>query len=432
MLKNFWWAVEFSDAITNQPKQVTAVGQKLVLWRDSKGKVSALSDLCIHRGGALSAGWLKGDSVVCPYHGWEFNGEGDCLKIPAQPHRGIPKKARVDAYPVTERYGWVWVFLGDLPEEERPPIPEIPELEDPNLRRVQGYYYWDVNYERAIENAMDPSHAAFVHGNRFGDPNNPVIQDFDVTLTDWSGLAHIKIKAPPTQLKGAWGRIVRKKMRKGEILGGSAGEEPIPTKAGYFMPNINILQVPLPVGNMTLIDAAVPIDENHTKMMFIGARDFLKKPWADKDAIKRIHYIFKQDDDVISTQRPEMVPFNLTDEMHVRSDALQVAYRRRRNELIEQGWGVDMHQIVGDGPRDTAYVIPSPARRNNPELARAWVHKEVASARVLGKETPEQTAGKRAGGEAFFEVDEAGKQEMAAKAAAAAAAAGSTTTNEEN
>ena len=183
---------------------------------------------------------------------------------------------------------------------------------------------------------------------------------------------------------------------------------------------------------MYLIDANVPIDENHTKSMFIGLRDFLKSPWADKDAIKRIHYIFKQDDDVISKQRPEMVPFNLTDEMHVRSDSLQVAYRRRRNELIEKGWGINMHQIVGDGPRDIAYVIPSPARRANPELARAWVHKEVESARKLGKEPASAvvTDGSK-GGDAYFEIDEATKNEMAAKAAAASAAP-TTTKTEEN
>jgi hypothetical protein len=110
----------------------------------------------------------------------------------------------------------------------------------------------------------------------------------------------------------------------------------------------------------------------------------LKSDWGDKDTHKRIQYIFKQDDDVIRVQRPEMIPYNLSDELPVRSDALQVAYRRRRAELIDQGWGVDMHQIVGDGPRDVAVVIPSPERRNNPELANAWVHKEVQSAQLLG------------------------------------------------
>src|SRR3569833_1217349 len=106
MLKNFWWPVEFSDNVTSAAMPMKALGQTFVLWRSKRtGQVNCLSDLCVHRGGALSAGWTKDDAVVCPYHGWQFDGSGTCLKIPAQPQRGIPKKARVDAYPVIERYG---------------------------------------------------------------------------------------------------------------------------------------------------------------------------------------------------------------------------------------------------------------------------------------------------------------------------------------
>ena len=136
---------------------------------------------------------------------------------------------------------------------------------------------------------------------------------------------------------------------------------------------------------MILVDANVPVGPNQTRSLYIAMRDFFKGDWADKDAHKRVAYIFKQDDDVISKQRPELLPYDLSDEMHVRSDALQVAYRRRRNELIDAGWGIDVHQIVGDGPRDTAVVIPSPARREIPELARAWTHKEVQSWQARGK-----------------------------------------------
>lgn len=403
MLKNFWWPIEFSENVENKPLPLQVMGQKLVLWRDSKGAVHCLSDLCVHRGGSLSGGWLTTDSndIVCPYHGWEFGGDGGCSKIPAHPQRGIPKKARVDSYPVTEKYGWVWAFLGDLPEEERPPIPSIPELEDENFKHVHGQYYWDVNYERAIENAMDPSHAAFVHGNRFGNLEDPSVQDFQVNLTPWSGLATVSLKAPPRNLKGMWGRLFKVVKRKQGL-----DEDPILThvKAGYYLPCINILHVPLPIGTMILLDANVPISENRTRSMYIGLRDFLKADWADKDTHRRINDIFRQDDSILQEQRPELLPYNLSDEMHVRSDALQVAYRRRRNELIDSGWGIDMHQIVGDGPRDVAVVIPSPARKNNPELANAWVHKEVRSAQVLGKEHKPESTG---GGLTSFEIEEA-------------------------
>lgn len=73
-----------------------------------------LSDICVHRGDSLSAGNQVGDSVNCPYHGWLFGADGICTHIPARPHLRIPAKARIDAYPTLERYGWIWHFLGDL------------------------------------------------------------------------------------------------------------------------------------------------------------------------------------------------------------------------------------------------------------------------------------------------------------------------------
>ncbi|HAM24541.1 MAG TPA: aromatic ring-hydroxylating dioxygenase subunit alpha [Actinobacteria bacterium] len=401
MLKNFWWPVEFSDNVTQKVMGMQAVGQRFVLWRDSKGEVHCLSDLCIHRGGPLSEGWLTEDkdSVICPYHGWEYGGDGGCTRIPAQPQRNIPAKARVDSYPVVEKYGYVWTYLGDLPEEERPPIPDIPELEDPQYRRVQGSYYWNVSYERALENGMDPSHAAFVHGSRFGNIEDPSVPDFDVTTTPWSGLASIQLKAPPRNLKGVWGQLFKLRYKR------KVGDKPLLTnvKAGYYLPNINFLTVPLPVGTMILIDAHVPIDEHRTRSLYIALRSFVKQEWADRDTHRRVQDIFKQDDDVISKQRPEILPYQLSDELHIRSDILQTTYRRRRNELLDMGWGVDMHQIVGDGPRDTYVVIPSPARRENPELANAWISKEVRSQGFLANTGDSNTRG----GKTAYEIEEA-------------------------
>ena len=259
---------------------------------------------------------------------------------------------------------------------------------------------WKVNYERAMENGMDGSHAAFVHGSRFGNIKDPSVPDFDVTTTPWSGLSTIPLKAPPKNLGGLWGKLFKFKYKK------EVGDGPVLThvKAGYFLPNINVLYVPLPIGNMVLIDAHVPVDENHTRSMYIGLRDFIKAEWADKDTHKRIQDIFKQDDSVLKKQRPEILPYQLSDELHIRSDILQTTYRRRRNELLDQGWGIDMHQIVGDGPRDVAVVIPSPARKNNPELANAWVHKEVNSKVILGGSKAATAA--NAGGKTAYEIEE--------------------------
>ena len=85
MLKNFWWPVEFSHNVTTAAMPMTALGQRFVLWRDNEGKVNCLSDLCVHRGGALSAGWTKNGCVVDQFEqhiraitGWPLGDAEQC------------------------------------------------------------------------------------------------------------------------------------------------------------------------------------------------------------------------------------------------------------------------------------------------------------------------------------------------------------------
>ncbi len=85
MLKNFWYAVEFANRVTAKPLRATVLGQHLALYRTPEGRPVALSDLCVHRGAALSGGAVKRDCIVCPYHGWEYAPDGGCVNIPANP-----------------------------------------------------------------------------------------------------------------------------------------------------------------------------------------------------------------------------------------------------------------------------------------------------------------------------------------------------------
>ena len=77
MLVNLWYVAEWSHAVKKDPVKVKMLGQTFVLFRDKQGAVQCLSDVCLHRGGSLSNGWCTdNNTVACPYHGWEFNGEG--------------------------------------------------------------------------------------------------------------------------------------------------------------------------------------------------------------------------------------------------------------------------------------------------------------------------------------------------------------------
>lgn len=372
MLKNFWYPIQFSEKVSTKPQRQRILGQDLVVYRTANGTAQVLSDLCIHRGGALSGGWVKDGCIVCPYHGWEFERSGQCSKIPANlDQKAIPKRARVDSYPTQEKYDFVWAFLGDLPEEERPPMPVLPHYGDPNLKKITGEYLWKVNYERAVENSMDVSHAHFVHGGAFGNPEKPQVPDFEVTYGDYC--AEITVDIEPTPPKGLWSKFQKKE------------RVPVKTRAGFFMPCVTMLEVNLPIGQMILYNFHTPIDEFTTVTRWINLRGFFKANWADGDARKRIKKIFDQDQVVLEEVRPEILPLDIAAELHVKSDNLQIAYRKLRNKLLAKGWGIDMHKIRSELTGRTFTVIPSPSRREVPELAHAWVMKEVPQIQSIGE-----------------------------------------------
>ncbi|WP_216893107.1 aromatic ring-hydroxylating dioxygenase subunit alpha [Nocardia alni] len=365
MLKNFWYAVEFADRVTRRPGRVVCLGQEFVLYRTASGAPVCLSNLCVHRGAALSMGTVSGDVIACPYHGWQYDPQGACVNIPANgPGRTIPRKARVDSYPTIERYGLVWAFLGDLPEDERPPIPVIPEFDDPTFRHVRYEMEIDANYERAFENVVDAAHTPFVHGTAFGNPDKPEIPDFRIRQTDWSAEADFELSTPPP--KGTWGLLWKRRPTP----------EYLSVTNAWYLPNIVKLHVRLPIGDLLLYDFNIPLSEDRTLIKILGFRNFFTGAWADGNTRKRIEKILLQDRPVVESQRPELLPYDLSEELHVRSDGLQVAYRRRRLELVKRGWWVGGDDIItGETPRRSATIIASPARRENPELAGAWVHK---------------------------------------------------------
>ena len=155
----------------------------------------------------------------------------------------------------------------------------------------------------------------------------------------------------------------------------------------WWLPNLLLLDVGTPMGQLKIFDVNIPIDEETTLVKFVALRTFFKGKWADRDARRRVFKVLYEDQAVVDTVRPELLPFDLSDELHVKSDYNAVLYRRRRQELIEMGWGVEGNTIVGEGPaRVEQRVIPSPIRKEVPELASAWNFKEVRSREILARQ----------------------------------------------
>ncbi len=317
MPSNFWYAVEFTVAVTDRPKALKILDRELVLFRTKDGQIRAMDDTCIHRGAALANGSVVGDCIVCPYHGWHYQADGSCVKIPSQlPPSKIPIQAKMTTYPVCDRSGWIWLFLGEEGMENSSPIPPVPQFQDARFRSIQGEFHWNANYERVLENALDFAHAPFVHGKAFGNPDAPEIGDLAIDNYDSGASATVMLKPNPP--KGLWKFLAQK--------------EPIDiqTRTGFWLPNLTFLEVNLPFGKLIIWTAHVPIDANTTISKWINYRTFFRGKWADKDAFDRTIKIFEQDKPIVESQRPQIIPTALNAELHVAADALQLQYRKLR------------------------------------------------------------------------------------------------------
>lgn len=361
MLINLWYVAEWSHAVKDKPVKVKMLGQNLVLFRDSKGKVNCLSDVCLHRGGALSGGPVHEDCVACPYHGWRYNGEGDVTFIPTRGVDGeIPKRAKIDAYPTEERYGLIWVFMGDLPEHERYPIPPFEEYGQPGWAEVTSEYTWKASAARVVENGIDMAHASFVHPV-FGHPSTADKNFIESDHREAWWATHTCVMHPPQFKDSLWRRFIRSE------------KQPTRVHPAFYLPGYTVrLQVDLRPGwKLIMFDANTPVDEFTTRTFAIQLRSFFRQKMFNKGSEKRLREILLQDAAIVENASPNLLPETLENELSVVQDKFMSYWRATRRRHIEEfGWQIDS-QALRPHEGFKTFTIPSPARREQPELR--WV-----------------------------------------------------------
>jgi len=315
-LARLWHPVAYADdVLPGKPFSTILLDEELVVYRTGEDLVVA-RDLCIHRGAQISRGWIEGDEIVCPYHGFRYGKGGQCTRVPAQPNAAIPKKLCLQTYPAVERYGVIWTCLaGEEASANR--IPDWPDFERTDLRffRLKPLQ-WQSSATRHVENFNDVAHLSWLHADTFGNPDKPEIPRYDVTETE-SGL-HFELDYERQSV---------------ENVGINGQPEYAHLTYDFHLPFYTRLHIGMPEGReYILFDMASPCSLRKTNVFFRMARNWdLDGP--DEETLKTQYKILAEDQPMVEAQRPEEIPLNLTEEFHIRADLLSTYYRRALRKL---------------------------------------------------------------------------------------------------
>lgn len=172
-LRNAWYVAALSGEVDRHLKSLRILGEDIVFYRTLAGEPAALENACPHRKLPLSKGSLRGDEVECGYHGLTFNCAGNCVAAPTQDR--IPPSATVRSYPVTDKWGLVWIWMGnpDLADEAK--ILNIENYDNPEWKITAGdALTCECHYLYLSDNLLDPSHVAWVHRTSFAAPGTDI------------------------------------------------------------------------------------------------------------------------------------------------------------------------------------------------------------------------------------------------------------------
>ena len=239
LLRRYWLPVAVaSELTTDHPTQLVRVlGETLVLFRDGSGRIGLIDDRCAHRGASLCYGRVEARGIACPYHGWLYDKDGNCLETPAEPPRSrLHLTIKHKAYPVQKLVGLYWAYMGPLP------APIIPNFDiwfrKDGRRKIFVQPQLDCNWFQAMENSVDP--AQILHPETAG--RGRAVENGTRGLTDdIAGFDCYEL---------AYGIMKQRTFKNGMI-----DEHPV------IFPNI--------VRQGDIGQIRVPIDDTHTKIYFV-------------------------------------------------------------------------------------------------------------------------------------------------------------------
>jgi phenylpropionate dioxygenase-like ring-hydroxylating dioxygenase large terminal subunit len=271
----------------------------------------------------------------------------------------------VDRYPTQEKYGWVWAFLGDLPEAQRPSIPELfPEYDDTtHWRRMPYQFEAKANWMRFEENSLDTAHTNFVH-RQFGAKRTPKLDPYPIVPTEWG--ARVARQKPAPQQDQKSGEIAK-------LL--AADRRSTSVTLEFSLVGLCHRIQPTFREGMSQINftARTPIDPWRSRAIGWQSRNYLLEPEHDAERMAGILLAVEEDLRVVEKVEPKLTPRSLTDEFLTETDGMEVAFRKTVARYAAAGNEIDVDRFE-QLRRRQVLVIPSPGRREDPSN---WVHATV-------------------------------------------------------
>ncbi len=313
-LRHCWQPVARIQDLEHGPQRAVLLGEALSVFLTESGEAAVVADRCAHRGASLSMGKVQGESIQCPYHGWEWAGsDGACTRIPSLPDQSqIPSRARISAFPARVHWGLVWTVL----EEPLGELPTLPWFDAEDWKWGHGTpFELPVGLGIMIENFRDVAHFAFVHQATLGampeviEPLRPEREEFRV--------------------------ILRREMRAGDgadEIWGSLRE--LHTHA--IAPNFTSAQLLTIEGERCLLHAARAIGPTESAHYWIAGFTKDYDEFSLEQAIEFEERLYAEDRAIISAVEPRELSLDPNAEANTLADSFTLTYRQAFRDFVER------------------------------------------------------------------------------------------------
>ncbi len=337
-LKNAWYVAAWGDELGRALYPTVILGEKIVMFRKEDGTPVALENACPHRKLPLSMGRLRGDQVECGYHGLVFNCSGKCTRAPGSAR--IPQGAQVRSYPLTERYGLVWIWMGDVDKADPDKVFRVEEWGDPSWGINRGdSMEIACNYLYMTDNLLDPSHVAWVHPSTFGnaaceeEPLQTKVTGNGVIVSRWMRDAEVApFYAPFVKFTGNCDRLQHYEVHypshaiiKSLFTPAGTGTDDGPLHEKVFL--------------MSSYNFMTPIDESNTRYYWFQMRNFDPASEAvSRQFAESVRFAFSEDRVILSAVHVGMATKS-TPNIDLVTDSGPLRFRRGLAQLIAEEQG---------------------------------------------------------------------------------------------